>query len=297
LGGRPSEKGEDASETLGAILPQGFQDTSEKKRDENTRTNAILGEYAGMKRKSYEKAREVYMHANSGNEKAIDLVKKLDEGKTTVNAAYNEIKFSERKEAAIKQLDQMQQSSDGLYNVIVVDPPWPYEIRKNDPLHRGRAPYPSMSIDEILALKIPAKEDCVLFLWATNSFMHEAFHALEAWNFSYKTIFTWVKNRIGLGNWLRGQAEHCLLSIRGTPPISLSSQSNVLYAPIREHSRKPQEFYALVDSLCHGSKLDMFSREKRDGWCQQGAECDIFNETSNSPTAEVEPTELCSSLA
>jgi N6-adenosine-specific RNA methylase IME4/ParB-like chromosome segregation protein Spo0J len=275
-----SRNDKDKPETLGATLPQGFSETPEKKRDENARTDAILGAYAGMGRKSYEMAREVFNHAQSGNEKARDLMKKLDEGKTTVNAAYNEIRFSERKEAAVKRIEeQMQQVPNGLYNVIVVDPAWPYEIRKNDPLHQGRMPYPAMPIDKILALKIPAEQDCVLFLWTTNTFMHEAFHALEAWNFIQKTILTWVKDRIGLGNWLRGQTEHCLLAIRGNPPVSLSNQSNMLYAPVREHSRKPQEFYSLVDSLCHGSKLDMFSREKRDGWYQYGAEGDMFDET------------------
>jgi N6-adenosine-specific RNA methylase IME4 len=276
LGGRPSAEVSGVLETLGAKSPQGFQERSGKVRNENTRTNSILAEHVGMKRKSYEMAQKVFENAQSGNEKAIELVKKLDSGRTTVAAAYNEVVVSEQKKAAIENISKKAYEPDGLYNVIVVDPPWPYEFRKADPMHKGRCPYPTMSIDEIQSIKIQADDDCVLFLWTTNVFIHDAFHLLGAWGFEYKTVLTWVKDHIGLGNWLRGQTEHCLFSIKGKPPISLSSQSNVIHARIREHSRKPEEFYSLVDSLCHGRKLDMFSREKRDGWDQHGVEAEMF---------------------
>ncbi len=81
-----------------------------------------------------------------------------------------------------------------------------------------------------------------------------------------------MKPRLGLGNWLRNRTEHCLLAVKGSPKVSLTNQSTVLDAPGRGHSRKPDEFYELVESLCVGRRLDYFSREPRPGWEQYGNE-------------------------
>ena len=127
-----------------------------------------------------------------------------------------------------------------------------------------------MTIAEIMRLKIPFADDCVLLLWTTNAHLHDAFHILEAWGFEPKSVLTWAKDSIGLGKHLRGQTEHCILAIRGKPKLKLTNQSTLLRAPGREHSRKPDEFYKLVDELCEGPKLDYFGRESRPGWHVQG---------------------------
>ena len=134
-----------------------------------------------------------------------------------------------------------------------------------------------MSIEELKALKLPAAKNCVLWLWTTNAFIGEACDLIEVWGFQQKTMLTWVKQtkltqepRLGLGHWLRNCTEHCLLAVKGSPKVSLSKQSTLLVAPALGHSRKPTEFYELVDSLCVGRKLDYFSREKRPGWEQFG---------------------------
>ena len=165
-------------------------------------------------------------------------------------------------------------SPDGKFEVIVVDPPWPYQNRAEDNTHRARSQYSrkSMTIDEIKAIDIPAMDSCVLWLWTTNAFMHDAFHALEAWGLTAKTILTWVKHKFGTGDWLRGQTEHCIMAIKGKPVVNLGAQSTVIMAPLREHSRKPDEFYTMVESLCPGRKLDMFARTERDGWEYHGDE-------------------------
>jgi N6-adenosine-specific RNA methylase IME4 len=187
-----------------------------------------------------------------------------------------------RKAKIEQQIEELEGWSinppDEYYDVIVVDPPWPMaEGAEYDPdyFHAG-LPYPHMSIEEIMALPIPAADDCVLWLWTINRLLHDAFHVLERWGFEYKVLLTWRKPHIGVGSWLRGQTEHCLLGIRGRVPWACTDQPTVIDGPIREHSRKPDEFYELVDSLCHGRKLDMFSREKRDGWDQWGDEVDKF---------------------
>jgi len=169
----------------------------------------------------------------------------------------------------------------GPFRVIVSDPPWQYDKRAGDATHRGDLPYPSMTTDAICALDVESlahPEGCVLWLWTTNAFMRDAFKILDAWGFEEKTILTWRKNRIGLGDWLRGQTEHCILAVRGKPVVTLTNQTTIFDGPVREHSRKPDEFYALVEALCPGSKVEMFCRTPRDGWAKWGAETEKFAE-------------------
>lgn len=167
----------------------------------------------------------------------------------------------------------------GKYHVLVADPPWPYTKRGADTTHRGTIPYPSMTIDDIKALDVAslAHEDCILWLWTTNAFMAEAYQVAERWGFDVKTILTWAKDRMGLGDWLRGQTEHCLLAVKGRPVVTLSNQTTILHGRVGEHSQKPEEFYRLVESLCPGSKCELFSRQRRDGWQSFGSEVEIFS--------------------
>ena len=73
-----------------------------------------------------------------------------------------------------------------------------------------------------------------------------------------------------MGEWLRGQTEHCILAVRGRPVKTLTNQTTVLHAPRGRHSEKPEEFYRLVESLCPGSKLELFARKQRKGWVTHG---------------------------
>jgi N6-adenosine-specific RNA methylase IME4 len=109
------------------------------------------------------------------------------------------------------------------------------------------------------ARRLPAADDAVLWLWTTNAFMAEA-HALAAtWGFTVKTILTWDKVHIGLGSWLRNVTEHCLLCVRGRAVVTLTNQTTLIREARREHSRKPEAFYALVESLCPGRKYELFA--------------------------------------
>lgn len=167
---------------------------------------------------------------------------------------------------------------DGKHHVIVIDPPWRYDARAENRDVRGTVDYPDMSIEEICALPIGklAEDNCILWLWTTNAFMRDAFKCLDAWGFAEKTILTWDKERIGVGHWLRNVTEHCILAVRGKPVVELTNQSTILRAPRREHSRKPDEFYDLVEKLCPGSKVEIFAREPRKGWSSWGAEQEKF---------------------
>lgn len=168
----------------------------------------------------------------------------------------------------------------GKFHVISADPPWAYTKRAEDTTHRGACPYPTMDAAAICAMPVGelAHDDCILWLWTTNAFMKDAYQVAEAWGFEVKTILTWAKDRMGLGDWLRGQTEHCLMAVRGRPVVVLTNQTTLLHGPLREHSRKPDEFYTLVERLCPGSKCELFSRETRPGWESFGAEVEMFDE-------------------
>lgn len=164
------------------------------------------------------------------------------------------------------------QRPEGLFDVIVVDPPWPYGTDYDPDGRRAANPYPEMSLEEIKNIQLPASENCVLFLWTTHKFMRYTFDILDAWGFREVAIITWVKDRMGLGTWLRSRSEFCIMAIKGSPKVNLTNQTTVIEGKLREHSRKPDEFYQMVDSLCIGRKLDYFAREKRDGWEMFGEE-------------------------
>ena len=214
-------------------------------------------------------------------EKASEDVKaKLRAGQTTINREYKAIVGAERK---AEQVEAVKQSAlpAGKYAVIVSDPPWSYGARAEDVTHRAANPYPSMSIEEICAMPVEsiAADNAILWLWTTNAHMYEAYAVAKAWGFTVKTILTWAKDRMGTGDWLRGQTEHCLMCIRGKPVVTLTNQTTLLNGPLRQHSRKPDEFYTMVDNLCPapaGGKVEMFCRQARPGWIAAGAEISKF---------------------
>jgi N6-adenosine-specific RNA methylase IME4 len=211
-----------------------------------------------------------------------EVVSMIIEGKAkTVKSAKKKIETAQQIEA-IAQTTYPQ----GKYHVIVIDPPWKYDNRAKDITHRAANPYPDMTIDEIRDWEkdnggIPALalDDCILWLWTTNAHVKQAHELAEAWGFEVKTILTWVKSKMGTGDWLRGKSEHCLMCIKGKPIINLTNQTTILNGPLREHSRKPDEFYKMVDELCPGKKIDIFSREQRKGWMTYGNEPKKFTET------------------
>ncbi len=170
---------------------------------------------------------------------------------------------------------------EGVFEVICIDPPWPYGNADNYNAKgfRGTCPYPEMSLEELTLIELPIADDCFIWLWTTHQFMRHAFTLLDAWGFQEKSILTWVKPSMGTGRWLRSQSEFCIMAVKGKPVFHLTNQTTVIHGDRREHSRKPDEFYQMVEALCIGRRLDYFSREKRPGWAQIGSEPAKFDET------------------
>jgi len=204
-------------------------------------------------------------------ERKPELVEQLKGAKLTLKQA----------EKAIKREEQVRQVLEyrpptGTYSVIVTDVPWRYddELDGSDQARAGTS-YPTMSIEEICAIRVPAAPDCALWFWVTTAFLIDgtAARVLDAWGFEAKTMLTWVKDRFGAGRYLRNQTEHCILAVRGKPLITGEATANVLNAPRRGHSEKPDEFFALVEKVCPAQdRLELFARKERKGWVTSGAE-------------------------
>jgi len=164
---------------------------------------------------------------------------------------------------------------EGIFQIVVIDPPWKYGTEYNEDSRRVASKYGEMSIEDIKKewkekIQEHIDSNCVLWLWVTNAFIHEAYHLLEEWKFEPKTILTWDKVRMGIGVWLRGQTEHCIMAVKGKPLINLTNETTLLRAKATTHSTKPEEFYKLVDKLCIGRKLDWFATKNRKGWVSYG---------------------------
>lgn len=244
------------------------------KRDESKRAASAAAKAVGMDRRTLDKAREVVEAAKAEPEKFGRLAEKMDAtGK--VSGVHRQLKVAKLAEEIRAEAPKLPA---GKFHVIVADPPWHYEKRAEDPAHRGALPYPSMTLDQIKLMPVSdrAHRDSILWLWTTNAFMVQAHEVAREWGFEVKTILTWAKDRIGTGDWLRGQTEHCLMAVKGDPVVELAGQSTLLHGPMREHSRKPDEFYAMVDGLCPGRKCELFSRQEREGWTAFGAEVGAF---------------------
>jgi N6-adenosine-specific RNA methylase IME4 len=237
----------------------------EAKGDDSRRARAQTAAVVGMSDRTLERAAAVVDSGDCG------LVAEMNRtGK--VNGVYRRLVVQQKAAAIASEPPPLPA---GPYRVIVCDPPWTYDKRPDDPTHRAAPPYPSMSLAEIEALDVRsmACDDSVLWLWTTNAHLPHAFAVAAAWGFEYKTTLTWMKNRMGCGDWLRGRTEHCLMCVRGRPTVVLSNQTTALLADAGPHSAKPPEFYTLVEALCPGSRLEMFQRTPRDGWIGHGDEC------------------------
>jgi N6-adenosine-specific RNA methylase IME4 len=171
----------------------------------------------------------------------------------------------------------------GEYRTIVIDPPWPMTIYDRD-VRPGQIGfhYPTMNVEEICAMQLPLAEDATVFLWTTQRFLPDAFRVLESWGLKYLVAMVWHKpGGPQPYNLPQYNCEFILIGRRGSP-LFLDTKAFPLCfeAPRREHSRKPDEFYALVERVCAGPRIDMFSREKRAGFDQFGVEADKFSEVA-----------------
>ena len=205
-------------------------------------------------------------------EKAPDDIKeKLSEQKITINKAYKDIRREEKKE---EFLNNPQELPDEEFNVIYADPPWRYEHSKTKNRDIENQ-YPTMELEDIKQLEVPANEDSVLFLWATAPKLKEALEVMESWGFNYRTNIIWDKETIGMGYWARIQHEILLIGVKGkfNPPFEENRFPSVYQEKKTRHSSKPHFYYEMIEKMFpNGKYLELFSRTKRDGWVMWGSE-------------------------
>lgn len=147
------------------------------------------------------------------------------------------------------------------YRTILADPPWDIEQKG----HRGAIEhYNLMSLERIKRMPVAelAADDAHLWLWVTNATLRHGYDIAEAWGFTVRSPLTWVKFRLGLGNYLRNSTEHLLFATRGKAPVQYRSQPTWIQAPVQDHSHKPEEQYALIERISPGPYLELFARRR-----------------------------------
>ncbi|MCJ2129203.1 MT-A70 family methyltransferase [Methylobacterium sp. E-045] len=173
------------------------------------------------------------------------------------------------------------------FDMLMVDPPWSFALRSDKgEAKSAQAQYDCMTLDAIKALPVAelARGDAFLWLWATNPMLPQALAVMAAWGFTFTTSGTWVKTTsggkiaFGTGYVLRCASEPFLIGKFGHPRAGRSVRS-VIMAPIREHSRKPDEAYDAAEALMPSAirRADLFSRESRPGWTAWGNEAGHFD--------------------
>lgn len=208
---------------------------------------------------------------------APELKEAVMAGTITLPQALKEVRIREREAKIEEQREAIASGKaelpEGVFEVIAVDPPWNYGRTYDPDGSRIANPYPEMTQDQLLDINLPAADDAVIFLWTTHAFLWDAKELLDHWGFTYKATLVWDKQQMGMGAWLRMQCEFCLVGIKGKPIWSNTTWRDIIAEPRRQHSRKPEAFYQLVESVTVGRRLEYFSREAREGWEVFGDEC------------------------
>ena len=175
------------------------------------------------------------------------------------------------------------------YQTVLADPPWQFANRtgKMAPEHKRLSRYSTLTLNEIKEIPVQEVVDaqCHLYLWVPNALLREGLDVMDAWGFNYKTNIVWHKIRKdggpdgrGVGFYLRNTTELVLFGVRGrmrTLPAG-RKQVNIIKSVKREHSRKPDELYQLIESCSPGPYLELFARGKLDGWEQWGNQAEEY---------------------
>jgi N6-adenosine-specific RNA methylase IME4/ParB-like chromosome segregation protein Spo0J len=198
--------------------------------------------------------------------------------------AKRERKLAEKTAKANESLE----TGEELYSVLYIDPPWrlePYS-RETGMDRAADNHYPTMTTDQIAALKVPAADDAVLFMWGTVPMLLEAQHVMKSWGFTYKSHCVWNKPHAGTGYWFRNKHELLLVGVKGDIPAPAPGKQfpSVIDAPLAEHSVKPEIFAEMIQTLFPSARwVELFARRPREGWAVWGNE--VAEETEAAEAA------------
>ena len=228
------------------------------------KTAHLEAEAAGVNRGAIQRA-DTLLH------KAPELADKVAAGEMRYSEAVREVK----REGVKRRIAEAPHTPiNGKFKVVYADPPWRYDhqLAGNRDIENH---YPTMSIEDLCALSIPASDDALLLMWATAPKLEEAFKLVAAWGFQYKTHLIWNKEKIGMGYWFRGQHELLFVATRGqfSPPLTEHRISSIYTESRTRHSKKPEYFYSWIEKAFPGySYVELFARNTRPGWSSWGNE-------------------------
>jgi len=195
------------------------------------------------------------------------------------NITVADAKREQKRETIIEKLEDIAtkeaKAVEGVYDVIVIDPPWPMKkIERDVTPNQVEFDYPTMSEEEMAALELPTVDDCHVWLWTTQKFLPMSLRLLTKWGLKYVCTFVWHKpggfQPFGLPQY---NAEFALYARKGSPAFIDTKAFPVCFtAPRGAHSEKPGEFYAMVERVTAGRRLDMFGRRKINGFDSWGKE-------------------------
>jgi N6-adenosine-specific RNA methylase IME4 len=181
--------------------------------------------------------------------------------------------LSANAEATKERIMIMKKINSKKYGAVIIDPPWDIDQKgaRGAVMH-----YDLMTLDQIKAMPISdlTEPDAHCWLWVMNGTLRHGYDVLEAWGFTPRSVFTWVKPRLGLGNYLRNATEHVLRGTRGKAPVLYRAQPNWGFFPIQDHSHKPEEFHEIVKRVSPGPYLELFARRRYPGFDVWGNEID-----------------------
>lgn len=177
----------------------------------------------------------------------------------------------------------------GPFGCILADPPWKFRTYGQHNFQKSpERHYDTLTLEEIKELPVAsvAARDCWLVMWATWPCLTQALEVVESWGFKYKSGGAWAKQtktgrawQFGTGYVFRSASEPLIVASRGSPKWLSKSERNLWVAPVREHSRKPDDIHLMLERATAGARLELFARQARPGWTAWG------NETSKFPEA------------
>lgn len=188
-------------------------------------------------------------------------------------------------------LDLLKTVGDRKFRTVLADPPWQFQNRtgKVAPEHKRLSRYGTMDLQDIKSLPVSSicEETAHLYLWVPNALLPEGIEVLKSWGFSYKSNIVWQKIRKdgepdgrGVGFYFRNTTELILFGVRGKNARTLAparSQVNVIKSRKREHSRKPDEQYKLIEECSPGPYFEMFARGTKPGWISWGNQAERYH--------------------
>jgi N6-adenosine-specific RNA methylase IME4 len=200
-------------------------------------------------------------------DKIQDFLKKAEKEKWTVRDLRDQVsRYKKQQQEEIRLANEPEK-----YSVIYADPPWKYDNSGFE--MSAEKQYDVMETGDICRMRIPSAENSICFMWVTNPLLEDGLRVMSEWGFEYKTNMVWVKDNHTAGFYVFGQHELLLIGIKGSGNLPEEKFKSIITGDNRVHSKKPDCVYEMIEAMFPvGKKLEMFARNKREGWNSYGNE-------------------------